>query len=62
MAKMCFGRAGDAYWERRSKASGLRATAAHKRHSDELLKASAFVLGKSGIGIVYKVVLEDVGM
>jgi hypothetical protein len=34
MAKMCFGRAGDAYWERRSKASGLRATAAHKRHSN----------------------------
>ncbi|KAK7293307.1 hypothetical protein RJT34_16170 [Clitoria ternatea] len=26
---------------------------------DELLKASAFVLGKSGIGIVYKVVVED---
>ncbi|TYK00263.1 putative inactive leucine-rich repeat receptor-like protein kinase [Cucumis melo var. makuwa] len=26
---------------------------------DELLKASAFVIGKSGIGIVYKVVLED---
>ncbi|CAA0832988.1 Leucine-rich repeat protein kinase family protein [Striga hermonthica] len=26
---------------------------------DELLKASAFVLGKSGIGILYKVVLED---
>ncbi|KAL6573737.1 Zygote arrest protein 1 [Orobanche hederae] len=26
---------------------------------DDLLKASAFVLGKSGIGIVYKVVLED---
>nr|GMD23498.1 receptor protein kinase-like protein ZAR1 [Ipomoea batatas] len=26
---------------------------------DQLLKASAFVLGKSGIGIVYKVVLED---
>lgn len=26
---------------------------------DELLKASAFVLGKTGIGIVYKVVLED---
>ncbi|OAY47254.1 receptor protein kinase-like protein ZAR1 [Manihot esculenta] len=26
---------------------------------DELLKASAFVLGKSGIGIVYKVALED---
>ncbi|XP_047964956.1 receptor protein kinase-like protein ZAR1 [Salvia hispanica] len=26
---------------------------------DELLKASAFVMGKSGIGIVYKVVLED---
>ncbi|KAF7827758.1 receptor protein kinase-like protein ZAR1 [Senna tora] len=26
---------------------------------DELLKASAFVLGKSGIGIVYKVVFED---
>ncbi|KAK7274236.1 hypothetical protein RIF29_15317 [Crotalaria pallida] len=26
---------------------------------DGLLKASAFVLGKSGIGIVYKVVLED---
>ncbi|KAG8382850.1 hypothetical protein BUALT_Bualt05G0122100 [Buddleja alternifolia] len=26
---------------------------------DELLKASAFVLGKSGIGIVYKVVLDD---
>ncbi|KZV42107.1 putative inactive leucine-rich repeat receptor-like protein kinase [Dorcoceras hygrometricum] len=26
---------------------------------DELLKASAFVLGKSGVGIVYKVVLED---
>ncbi|XP_020099066.1 receptor protein kinase-like protein ZAR1 [Ananas comosus] len=26
---------------------------------DELLKASAFVLGKSGIGIVYKVVMED---
>lgn len=26
---------------------------------DELLKASAFVLGKSGMGIVYKVVLED---
>lgn len=26
---------------------------------DELLKASAFVLGKSGIGIVYKVVLEE---
>ncbi|CAM8919367.1 unnamed protein product [Rhodiola kirilowii] len=26
---------------------------------DELLKASAFVLGKNGIGIMYKVVLED---
>ncbi|CAI9780986.1 unnamed protein product [Fraxinus pennsylvanica] len=26
---------------------------------DEVLKASTFVLGKSGIGIVYKVVLED---
>ncbi|KAH6763054.1 Leucine-rich repeat protein kinase family protein [Perilla frutescens var. hirtella] len=26
---------------------------------DELLKASAFVLGKTGIGIVYRVVLED---
>ncbi|WOK97708.1 hypothetical protein Cni_G06416 [Canna indica] len=26
---------------------------------DELLKGSAFVLGRSGIGIVYKVVLED---
>ncbi|KAI3453063.1 hypothetical protein Pfo_009726 [Paulownia fortunei] len=26
---------------------------------DELLKASAFVLGKSGVGILYKVVLED---
>ncbi|XP_031501082.1 receptor protein kinase-like protein ZAR1 [Nymphaea colorata] len=26
---------------------------------DELLRATAFVLGKSGIGIVYKVVLED---
>ncbi|KAK8647592.1 hypothetical protein V6N13_121323 [Hibiscus sabdariffa] len=26
---------------------------------DELLKASAFVLGKSGIGIMYKVVLDD---
>lgn len=26
---------------------------------DELLKASAFVLGKSGIGIMYKVVLEE---
>ncbi|XP_057424481.1 receptor protein kinase-like protein ZAR1 [Lotus japonicus] len=26
---------------------------------DELLKASAFVLGKSGIGIMYRVVLED---
>ncbi|KAL6543794.1 Zygote arrest protein 1 [Orobanche gracilis] len=26
---------------------------------DELLKASAFVLGKRGIGILYKVVLED---
>ena len=26
---------------------------------DELLKASAFVLGKSGIGIMYKVLLED---
>ncbi|WOK92467.1 hypothetical protein Cni_G01158 [Canna indica] len=26
---------------------------------DSLLKASAFVLGKSGIGIVYKVVLDD---
>ncbi|KAL0921455.1 hypothetical protein M5K25_008529 [Dendrobium thyrsiflorum] len=26
---------------------------------DELLKASAFVLGKSGIGIVYKVALDD---
>ncbi|OIW21990.1 hypothetical protein TanjilG_27440 [Lupinus angustifolius] len=26
---------------------------------DELLKASAFVIGKSGIGIMYKVVLED---
>ncbi|XLS89819.1 hypothetical protein HN51_065827 [Arachis hypogaea] len=26
---------------------------------DELLKASAFVLGKSGIGIMYKLVLED---
>ncbi|KAL8531744.1 hypothetical protein ACS0TY_008373 [Phlomoides rotata] len=26
---------------------------------DELLKASAFVIGKTGIGIVYKVVLED---
>ena len=25
---------------------------------DEILRASAFVLGKSGVGIVYKVVLE----
>ncbi|CAN6451859.1 unnamed protein product [Victoria cruziana] len=32
----------------------------HVRFSlDELLRATAFVLGKSGIGIVYRVVLED---
>lgn len=33
----------------------------HRVHFDldELLKASAFVLGKSGVGIVYKVVLEE---
>lgn len=27
MATMCFERAGDSYWERKSKASGLKATA-----------------------------------
>lgn len=31
---MCFERAGDTYWERRSKAAGLRATADHMRHSN----------------------------
>ncbi|KAE8038055.1 hypothetical protein FH972_010601 [Carpinus fangiana] len=34
MATLCFERAGDTYWERRSKAFGLRATADHIRHSD----------------------------
>jgi hypothetical protein len=34
MATMCFERAGDTYWERRSKACGLRATADGKRHSN----------------------------
>jgi hypothetical protein len=34
MATMCFERAEDTYWERRSKASGLRATADRIRHSD----------------------------
>jgi hypothetical protein len=33
-ATMCFERAGDTYWERRSKASGLRATADRIQHSD----------------------------
>jgi hypothetical protein len=31
MATMCFERAGDSYWERKSKAAGLRATA-HRLH------------------------------
>jgi hypothetical protein len=37
MATMCFERAGDTYWARRSKASGLRATADRKRHSNPLV-------------------------
>ncbi|XP_041012062.1 uncharacterized protein LOC121255674 isoform X1 [Juglans microcarpa x Juglans regia] len=32
IATMCFERAGDTYWERRSKAAGLRATADRMRH------------------------------
>ncbi|KAG2708633.1 hypothetical protein I3760_05G201500 [Carya illinoinensis] len=32
IATMCFARAGDTYWERRSKAIGLRATADRMRH------------------------------
>jgi hypothetical protein len=31
MATMCFERAGDSYWEKKSKAAGLRATA-HRLH------------------------------
>ena len=34
MATMCFERAGDTYWERRSKASGLKARADHMRISN----------------------------
>ncbi|PRQ41353.1 putative hydrolase [Rosa chinensis] len=34
MATMCFERAGDAYWERRSKAAGLKALADHMRTSN----------------------------
>jgi hypothetical protein len=34
MATLCFERAEDTYWERRSKASGLRATADRMRHSN----------------------------
>ncbi|XP_062007129.1 uncharacterized protein LOC133724421 [Rosa rugosa] len=34
MATMCFERAGDTYWERRSKAAGLKALAAHIRTSN----------------------------
>ena len=34
MATLCFERAGDTYWERRSKASGLQASADRMRHSN----------------------------
>ncbi|KAL5760633.1 hypothetical protein ACOSQ2_019471 [Xanthoceras sorbifolium] len=34
MATMCFERAGDTYWERRSKATGLKATADHLHSSN----------------------------
>lgn len=34
MATMCFERAGDTYWKRRSKAAGLRSKAESMRHSN----------------------------
>ncbi|KAE8038056.1 hypothetical protein FH972_010602 [Carpinus fangiana] len=44
-ATMCFERAGDTYWERWSKASGLRATANRIHHSDP--KAANAILGEA---------------
>ncbi|XP_042981759.1 uncharacterized protein LOC122311308 isoform X6 [Carya illinoinensis] len=55
IATMCFGRAGDTYWERRSKAVGLRATADRMRHlnpkaTNGLLREAADIFEAIGKG------------
>ncbi|KAG2708639.1 hypothetical protein I3760_05G201800 [Carya illinoinensis] len=55
IATMCFERAGDTYWERRSKAAGLRATADRMRHlnpkaTNGLLREAADIFEAIGNG------------
>jgi len=54
MATMCFEKAGDTYWERRSKASALRATADRMPHSNpkaanEILREAAEIFEAIGM-------------
>ncbi|XP_059444854.1 uncharacterized protein LOC132176609 [Corylus avellana] len=54
MATLCFERAGDTYWERRSKASGLQASADQMRHSNP--KAANVILKEAAD------IFETIGM
>ncbi|XLR27268.1 hypothetical protein HN51_040517 [Arachis hypogaea] len=63
---MCFERAGDSYWEKKSKVAGLRATANHLRDLNpedvhEILRQAAEIF--EGIGIINIVAqcLSDLG-
>ncbi|XLS78098.1 hypothetical protein HN51_062323, partial [Arachis hypogaea] len=52
---MCFERAGDSYWEKKSKAAGLRATANHlhdlnPEDAHEILRQAAKIF--EGIGMI----------
>jgi hypothetical protein len=54
MATMCFERAGDTYWERRSTAYALRVTADRMRHSNpeaanEILREAAEIFEAIGM-------------
>jgi hypothetical protein len=66
MATMCFEKAGDTYWERRSKAYALRATADRMRHSNpkaanEILREAAEIFEAIGMADSAAQCFSDLG-
>jgi hypothetical protein len=63
---MCFERAGDTYWERRSKAYALRVTADRTRHSNpkaanEILREAAEIFEEIGMADSAAQCFSDLG-
>ncbi|KAE9610583.1 putative tetratricopeptide-like helical domain, uvrD-like helicase, ATP-binding protein [Lupinus albus] len=66
MATMCFERAGDTYWERRSKAAGLRASANHLRDinpedANATLREAAEIFEGIGLADIAAQCFSDLG-